>query len=453
VTASPSTPDDDAAGERTYEGWFWMPGDERRAYGRLECDLTDGPRLRLVGEGFVDYDTAPPKPILNVTAIHGETIGGVQLSVLDFWTATWSTPLELPQGAVVEGPARSVLIGEHVASAADVTANYYVCRLYGLLEFAVGTIQERGPLDVPGADDEHSTPLNVALGDGVNLMLTAERRRGGRSVDFRSQVHVSAQFNMWPARSLPELERDYVQPLQDLVLFATRRQSYLTALSALPESGRAVEALSAADPRPHDTRDLVLLPLNLREHEDPAAVVRGWYDLRARVGPVWETFFNALGREYIPAADQFIPVVSFAEGYHRAIRGECPPLDQAEHREALKVMRKAVGGRLWQIYGAPLKYANARSQGMRLGDLIDRALEVVPDWRLDAGLFRKQVVDTRNWLIHWGDKGPNTVEDPGERALLVHRLVVVIYANLTLDLGFDGSAAERVIRKGWMELP
>jgi hypothetical protein len=90
---------------------------------------------------------------------------------------------------------------------------------------------------------------------------------------------------------------------------------------------------------------------------------------------------------------------------------------------------------------------------MRLGDLIDRALEVVPDWRLDAGLFRKQVVDTRNWLIHWGDKGPNTVEDPGERALLVHRLVVVIYANLTLDLGFDGSAAERVIRKGWMELP
>ena len=146
-------------------------------------------------------------------------------------------------------------------------------------------------------------------------------------------------------------------------------------------------------------------------------------------------------------------MVSFAEGYHRAIHGDCPPLSEDEHNSTVGLTRGAVSADLWTVYRAPLEYANSRSQRKRLGDLIDRAFEVVPDWQLGPKLFRDEVIDTRNWLIHWGEKGRNTVEGPVARALLVHRLVVVMYANLTLDLGFDAHAVAQVIAKGWRELP
>jgi len=266
---------DEKLWHEVFEGWFWMRGDERRAYGRLEHDLREGPRLHLVGGEFVDYRAGGPVPIWNVSAIHGEALDGQRLSVLEFWTSGWSAQLTLSESTVVDGIADRIVVGQHVDGPEDVTANHFVCSLFGLREFLVGTLHQRGPLDIPAGDEEHSRPLSVDLGDGVSLMFTARRQRGGSFVDFRSHVGVTAQFNTWPARSLPEMEREFVQPLQDLIVFATRRQSWVTSLTAWPEMGPgSVTSLSAADPPPDETRELETIALNLREHEDPAAVIR-----------------------------------------------------------------------------------------------------------------------------------------------------------------------------------
>jgi hypothetical protein len=440
---------DELTAPQVFEGWFWLPDEDRSAYGRLEHDLRDGPRLHPVGEGFVSYSNGAPHSLPQVTTIYGQQAGGPLLTVLGFERMASAMPLGDPHGVVIDGVADRVIVGVNVPSADALTSSLFVCSLFGLREFSIGTDHQRGFLERPG-EEEHSQPLQVDLGNGCHLMLTAFRRRDGRVVDLRTQVLVSAQFEVSPARSLPEIERDAVGPLRDLVTFATLRQSYVTELSAqLEQAPGSAKSLSAADPRPTGSQDVLSVALNLGNHDDPAGVIRGWYDLRRRVGPVWEIFFD---RGRLPIEDRFLPIVSFAEGYHRATRGECPPLKAEEHDAAVARMRNAAGTE-WGVYEGPLAHANSRSQRRRLRDLVDQALRVLSDWALDAREFCSQVVDTRNWLIHWGEKGQHAVEDPIGRALLVQRLIVVLYVNLTLDLGFNDADAARVIANGWPRLP
>ncbi len=435
------------------EGWFWLPGDSRRVYGRLEHDLSDGPRLHLVGAEFVDVIDEGQRPVEHIAAIHGETTSGRQLTVLDFRTTHWSLPTHDLERKVVDGVAERVVLGEHVADADEITANFFVCSLHRLREFAVGTTAHRGPVELPVAGEERSQPLITDLGNGARLMITAYRKLDGQVADYRSRVHVSAQFEVFPARSITEIERECVQPLQDLILFATRRQSYVTAFSAIESpAGRSVELLAPANPRPHDDPELWMLALNLAVEDDPGRVIRAWYDLRTRVGPVWESFFKVLGRGLLPPEEEFIPVVSFAEGYHRAIHGDCAPLGEEEHAAAVAAMRTALEHDQWSVYAGALKHANTRTQRRRLADLIERAVEVIDWWPLDAKRFRDEVVDTRNWLIHWGEKGRHTVEQADERALLTQRVVIVLYVNMALELGLEPDVVAGMINAGWDEL-
>ena len=103
-----------------------------------------------------------------------------------------------------------------------------------------------------------------------------------------------------------------------------------------------------------------------------------------------------------------------------------------------------------RIYRAALGFANSLTQRERLQYLTDRAFSVLDDWwDLDPELFCSELSDTRNWLIHWGKRGQNTIEEPEGMVSLVRRLVVVMYVNILLDLGVNDDGAARVIGSGW----
>jgi len=85
-----------------------------------------------------------------------------------------------------------------------------------------------------------------------------------------------------------------------------------------------------------------------------------------------------------------------------------------------------------------------------LDELTARALEVLGEyWDLEAELFCKRLSDTRNWLIHWGDRGKETVEDPAGLVELLDKLVLVLYLNTLLDLGLDNDEAAEAVGSGW----
>ena len=436
------------------EGRFWLPDDRYRSYGRLEYDAEHGVRLHLVDtnlSGGIDQRSEAPRP---VSVLYGEALGGSPLTVLGFYPTSWSIQGAGPAaGDVIDGLVERVLRGVHLRDYEELVAPTAGSTLHGLREFLVGGQVDGGPLPRP-TDRHRAEVLSVEVDNDVKLLLAASRQDRFNREEEQSKVHASAQWTLDPPFPIPRLEREYIRPLQDLILFATRRQSYVTGLTAHLDAERpwAVEVLQQPYPRPRDSPPVYALALNLRDHDDPSALIAAWYALRRKVGPVWDQFFAVLDRPESLLEDRLLGLMSFAEGYHRALNPDRPiaKSDQAAAERAIKTALKPLPKDVRRIYKAALGYANSLTQRERLGHLATRALDVLGDWwYLDPELFCAELSDTRNWLIHWGKRGPNVVEDDQGMADLVRRLVVVMYVNLLLDLGLDQDATGKVIGSGW----
>jgi hypothetical protein len=434
------------------EGRFWLPNDRYRSYGRIEYDEENGVRLHLVDTNLTQQTDSGPRGPGYVEVLYGEALGGQPLTVLGFFPTKWSHQgLGPAAGDVIDGFGERLLRGVHVRRDQDLLASRVGSSLHGLREFLTGGDVDGGPLPTP-SDRHRAETLPVSLPDGVELLLFASQQHSFSREREHTEIRASAQWTFDPPLPLPQIERDLIRPLQDLILFATRRQSYVTALTADLGPRHSVEVVQRPHPRPRDATSVYALALNLGDHDDPAALIAGWFDLRRKVGPVWEQFFAVLDRPESLLEDRLLGLMSFAEGYHRALHPAAPlsPKDQKAAEKAIRAALKPLPKDVRRIYRAALGFANSLTQRERLQYLTDRAFSVLDDWwELDPELFCSELSDTRNWLIHWGKRGQNTIEEPEGMVSLVRRLVVVMYVNILLDLDVNDDGAARVIGSGW----
>jgi hypothetical protein len=338
-----------------------------------------------------------------------------------------------------------------VRSDQDLLVSRVGSSLHGLREFLTGGNVDGGPLPRP-SDPHKAETLPVPLPDGVELLLFASQQRSFSREREHMEIHASAHWTLDPALPLPQIQRDLIGPLQDLILFATRSQSCITTLTADIGPHRSVEVLQRPYPRPGDTASIYALALNLRDHGDPAALIASWFELRRKVGPVWEQFFAVLDRPESLLEDRLLGLMSFAEGYHRALYPSAPLTNEKQKtaEKAIRAALKPLPKDARRVYKAALGFANSLTQRERLQYLTDRAVAVLSDWwDLDPDLFCSELSDTRNWLIHWGKRGHNVIEESGGMVVLVRQLIVVMYVNILLDLGVDDDGAAKVIGSGW----
>lgn len=437
------------------EGRFWLPGEEnRRFYGRVEHDLDRGVRLHLVGSNLIELSPDGPVRPSPVDVIYGEALGGVPLTLQGVYPARWRISGLGGSGDddVVDGFADRLLRGAHVPVEEEPQAAMARSSLKGLREFLIGGTVDGGPLAVP-ADDLAAEVLNVSLRDGTSLLLIAERRPILGPIDQSSEVVAAAQWTFDPPLPLSEVEERWMGPLQDLVLFATRSQSYVTGLGIdydPSELHSSLSILGRANPRPREVPDVYALALNLRNVPDPGEVIRSWFELRDRVGPVWGLFFSALDRPESLLEDRLLGLLAFAEGCDRGLRDTAPLTDEEEKAAKEAVREALIDKRVRGIYSGAINHANSWTLRERLDHQIATAMESLGEfWDLDAELFSGQLSDTRNWLVHWGKRGANVVTDRQGMVDLVRSLIVVLYVNILRQLGLDAEAAADVIASGW----
>jgi len=437
----------------TFEGRFWVPGDRHRSYGRVDYDHEHGVRLHLVDTNLTQRTPSAPSGLGPIEVLHGETLGGAPLTVLGVYPTHWTIHGMGPtSGDTVDALAEQVLRGAHLQSADDVVATTAACGLLGLKEFLTGGQIDRGPL-WPNADRHApADTLAVRVCHGAELLLVASRQHSMSRDSEQSYISASAQWTFDPPRPLPVIERDYVRVLQDLVLFATRRQSYVLTLAAYmgADCRRKVDVIRQPYPRPREAPDVYALALNLAEHEAPADLISAWYSLRRRIGPVWRVFFAALDRPESLLEDRLLGLLAFAEGYQRALH-DSRPLTRKQEKGAAKTINAALtDADVRRVYTTAISHANSQTQRQRLDFLTGRALEVLGEWwYVERELFADRLIHTRNWLVHWGKRGKHVVEDEAGMVELVRALIVVLYVNLLRDLGLSGEAAAEVVGSGW----
>lgn len=440
------------------EGRFWLPETSDDFYGRLLHDPRDGPRFHFFGCPTVDPGSREA-PLPPECRLLGESPGGGRLTVDGFFPTNW-TQYGLPvRDATVDGFARSLLDGCHLAPDQPLELPVLTASLWGLKETLIGAATDTDRLLNPHGQLGQSgfakgEDLTIELPGDVALSLHAGEQpsftRHAESTEVVAQVQVDAPG---PIES-DEVERRYLVPIKELITFATRRPSYVRKLAfhARDDPMETVSVLRRPWPLPRgEPRDLYRLGFNLGRIEDAAATIRRWFALREEVGPVWALYFATLGREEGLLENRFLNLMAFAEGYHRALR-DTPPLTKTQDQTARQAIKGAVTEQpARDIYLQRLAHANSQTQRERITELSEQGADLLGEaWEFDAREFSRATVDTRNWMTHWGSRTRSVNDEPQALAAFSAQLELVLYIAIMRDLGLEDDDMLDAVGHGWV---
>ena len=437
----------------TQEGRFWLPGSDEKTYGHIDYAPEGDIIVHLVKSPLPPSDVGDAPA--SVQTLHGETLDGWPFSLLNGAVVRPRVLTRATQG-ISDLRFATLVRGPHVNEADEVVGTMAHVGLRGLREFLRGGLQDQALL-ATSPEDEQGDSVSVEMPWGsLGLYIAGgPTHLGQNEVRFAVRAHAQIEFHdettLWRVDEL-------VEPLRDLIAFSTRRPSTVTGLQLLGASNEdgvhwqhrrefKVVRVPEAPPDVRAPSDFCALMLNPATVAQGGDIIASWYELRASLGPVWPLFFATLADPWMTRESQLLNLTSFAEGYHRTLH-DVPPLSNAEADAAtcnmLAALRTAAHRK---HYLSRLRYANTQSQRARIRRLTGRALKVAEVWDLDVDVVCAQVVDTRNWLTHWGDRGEH-VQEGDEIVLLCRRLYVILSINLLLDLGLNIEDTRRQIGSG-----
>lgn len=436
--------DDIKTGESfDFQGFWWIPSEDEsahRAQGKLYYEPSDGITVEAVNL------YGGPEEALNgpgrIPVLHGESVEGKPCTLLNVICSD-------SHGTLFGGHSEELLTsnflvyGVHIWSAEEIVASRIRIGLRGLAEWL--TARWPGGKAAPIEGGTLEIPL-----DGARLIFQEENYKSGDRFSEVRTATFSALFEFDQPTALADLNEKYVRPLHDLLILGTNEEIRVTERTILVEE----EHEKWWDDKPlRETRPIAVVqrselvwhadkatafnrvPLPLGGlGEDPVVGVQRWYALRAELAGAGNSLFATINRRFRALEVDLLSLLSAAEGYHRA-RFDSPVVSEAEHKQAVKDMIGALPEHLQANYRGRLVYTNEQTQRQRLRELFGKVEAVLPkakDWsKLIHGL-----VQTRNFLTHWGNKSDDVLESP-ELIKALTKLDVVLRVNLMLDLGLE----------------
>jgi hypothetical protein len=423
------------------------------AYGVLRFSPEAGLRVELFGP------TGDPFAKPTSFALWGETLAGRHCSLLPARIDHESGTLGAHARREVVGG--TLVLGARLRDTDELSIDRALLQFTGLREFLWHP--HRGPIGL--VERQLSHDAEVVLEREVSVpgarLIFRLAWEGPEAVHERSRVRSGevevllvepATFTTWM--------RDWVRPLRDLLVFAMREPSRPEAFTALFEvkdeplwwkpqtpprtSTREVEivqresVLLLSTPRVSESK-LIFSLGELGEHAE--SVLEKWFAIHRQLDPTAEFLFGALNTR-LHLANAVLNLTSAAEGYHRPFHDEerLTPKRHAELTE--EMLARCATDNEKEVYRKRIEHAIEPSQRRRLTLLYRRAGTVIPQRRVAIEAHVNQLIETRNYFVHH-DVRHEDVREGDALSLLLQRLVMVLHANLLLDLGWpeEGAAA------------
>jgi hypothetical protein len=437
---------------------FWLPASDRVSYGTLSYSPDRGPTAHLLDSELGDgHRLETPE---HVTALHGESLGGTPFSLLDAWVIGGRRFVgEEKTGNTVDVVASALVRRAHIVSLAGLRFDAAGLTARGLLECVTGGKVDGSRLFEVAPTTKAHEELSVPL-DGATVTISVWTSEQFGRHETSTVLGANASFKLENGLDLGEFDENYADPLRDLITFATREPSWIETLTVRrpghdesdPWSriGAEVEIVRppASEQPVQTSRSYYALALNLGTFARPSDVIVAWFRIRRQLGPVWPLLFGTLERPSLPLENQLLNLTAFVEGYHRTLHDD-PPLSKEVHTSAVEAMLGVLPESRFQgIYEPALRFANSQTQRMRARWMAERAVAALPRWNLDIDEFVGALIDTRNWLTHWGQRG-RRVQEAGGMALLCRRLELVIRVNLMRDLGLTSEEIDIQVAGGY----
>jgi ApeA N-terminal domain 1 len=280
-----------------------------------------------------------------------------------------------------------------------------------------------------------------------SVRLASEAQFGGGL--GHAEIIETVVFSVDVREPLPlrEIVGRYVPRLRDLVTLAAQRPSAIRsvrvagpATTETRDDGRVLkrsaEFLAPFLPTPKDpaqvkrlTEALILLPADDRSFR---TLIRRWFELAERLGPVLDLRFAPGYASFVYAESRFLNAVQAIEALHRRVLPNDPDPTDLEAREAAIA---SCPPQYKEWLKDELKYAHEPSLRRRLREVLRF---VGPGLRPLTGkpsTFIHRVWTMRNALTHWDDK--STAYDGADLTRLATALNFLIDAALLRLLGSE----------------
>ena len=489
-----------------WQGW-WESPDGQTLAGELTYSNEQGAKLRAYGKRTASI--APP--VAWARALHGRTIGGQDITLLDaalYGNSDYIGGSEEEMPTSQEWRADMIILGAHVASARELRFETCSFRLTGLAQWLTERWGGAPFFDAPTVPARRKVPRRrrraragpvrrdrrrraVWVTRARALQAQRDYRPTGRISGQVQDAHILAwceeqpvttswfrtvtertsavQVTLCKPLDLGEWERRWIHPFQDLLVLCTGKPSELESITAHFQlaapaflrpaltDGSSISATVQVRRRgmvDHVTPRLynrMLLPRNA-VGADGARFLRDWFALHRRIDRAAVMFFATLNEHSQWLENQLLNLTSFAEFYHERMYPERIRFDpELNRRLAKRLVPMIEDEKARKAWAEKVAYAPNPTQRERLTDLSERAMWTVPALSRFPELVG-QLVNTRNHLTHFSPPRKHVVDDlPLARA--VQRLVVVLQTNLLLDLGGNDAAVATAIARGYWQSP
>jgi hypothetical protein len=430
-----------------FDGFWWMPpqgGEPRKLpQGTLFYDPAEGVEVSVVdlfGGPAATLDAPSAIPVL-----HGMTLEGKPCTLLDLVCRQSKGHLGGHSKQILG--SNLLIFGAHVSNMDDLEFSRARIGFRGLGEW----LTERWPHRERSFEEISKEGVLAISLDGGRLVFQKHEETSATRFTNQRKVEYSVLFEFDQPITLSRLNEDFVRPLHDLLVLGTNEEIRVTETTLLiPEetekwwdkqnpirTAAEIPVVLRGELQWHADRpnafNQVPLPLAALG-TDLAITIQQWYTLRREISGPGNALFAALNRRFRTLEVELLGLLSAAEGYHRA-RFNALTVPEDAHVKAVASMIEALPSDLRDNYSKRLTYANEQTQAQRLRELFENAESVVPA----TSKWRKAVhglVQTRNYLTHWGDES-DAVLSIDQQFTGLKKLEIVLRINLMRDIGVD----------------
>ncbi len=484
----------------------WILPDGGEHPGELTFTERQGARLRVFGSRSYSLG----EPARWAQALHGRTLAGQAMTLLDAGLFHHDTFIsgedEMPTSE--EWRSNTLIVGAHVSCSEDLKFSTCTFRLSGLESWLTEPWRGVPFFPLPALPPARRAPLrrrgpaNLEQKRGlrwrrVRLLQRAQAARtrqgyrpsarisarveGARIQAILSEQHnIEGRFRQVTEQTanfqvtlnepvgLHRWERDWVTPLQDLLVLCMGRQIDIESFAAhfrveagaflrpALADGRTMPATVSVhhrEMRKHavtESYDRILLPRNALR-SDGERFLREWFRLYRRIGRAAPFFFSTIHESSQWLENQLLNLTSFAEAYHERLYDR-PRFDLGLNlalADALLPQIEDVEAR--EAWREKTNYAARMTQRQRLRELVEWASWIVAPLDQFPRLV-SQLIDTRNHLTHFGPRTQWVVDDH-DLVRAVQRLIVVLQTNILSDIGGADDAVALAIARGYWRSP
>jgi len=164
--------------------------------------------------------------------------------------------------------------------------------------------------------------------------------------------------------------------------------------------------------------------------------LRNWFEKADLLQPIYDLHSGILYNPHMYLTQAFLSMVQAIESYHRrAMRNY--ELPEEEHEKRIEEILSTVPENHKGWLKSKLAYSNEPSLRERLNEVFDKHLEIANKCMENKRAFIQKVVDTRNYLTHYGSRLKARAATGEELFHITQKLRILLQICLLTELGFS----------------